>query len=71
MTTLVTLGPEGTCHERAVRAYMDFQGISDFDHPIFRFLKGRPDPIPLVTIGRYFPAEVRGRARHERCLVGR
>jgi hypothetical protein len=37
------------------------QGISDFDHPIFRFLKGRPDPIPPVTIGRYFPAEVRGR----------
>lgn len=37
------------------------QGISDFDHPIFRFLKGRPDPIPLVTIGRYFPADVRGR----------
>ncbi|HEY7116886.1 MAG TPA: VWA domain-containing protein, partial [Tepidisphaeraceae bacterium] len=37
------------------------QGITDFDHPIFRFLKGRPDPIPLVTIGRYFPAEVRGR----------
>jgi hypothetical protein len=37
------------------------QGISDFDHPIFRFLKGRPDPIPLVTIGRYFPAEVKER----------
>jgi hypothetical protein len=27
---LVTLGPEGTCHERAVRRYMDFQGIEDF-----------------------------------------
>jgi hypothetical protein len=37
------------------------QGITDFDHPIFRFLKGRPDPIPPVTIGRYFPADVRGR----------
>jgi hypothetical protein len=37
------------------------QGISNFDHPMFRFLKGRPDPIPLVTIGRYFPAEVTGR----------
>jgi hypothetical protein len=37
------------------------QGISDFDHPIFRFLKGRPDPIPLVTIGRYFPVDVRPR----------
>src|SRR5881409_2690632 len=27
---LVTLGPAGTCHERAVRRYMDFQGIDDF-----------------------------------------
>jgi hypothetical protein len=37
------------------------QGITDFDHPVFRFLKGRPDPVPMVTVGRYFPAEVRGR----------
>jgi hypothetical protein len=28
--TLVTLGPEGTCHERAVREYMAFQGIEDY-----------------------------------------
>ena len=27
---LVTLGPEGTCHERAVRRYMGFQGVEDF-----------------------------------------
>jgi len=37
------------------------QGISDFDHPALRFLKGRPDPIPAVAIGRYFPVEVRSR----------
>jgi hypothetical protein len=37
------------------------QGITDFEHPMFRFLKGRPDPIPLVTIGRYFPVAARGR----------
>jgi hypothetical protein len=37
------------------------QGISDFDHPVFRFLKGRPDPVPLVTVGRYFPADPRTR----------
>jgi hypothetical protein len=30
MTTVVTLGPTGTCHERAVRAYMAFQGIDEF-----------------------------------------
>ncbi len=28
---LVTLGPSGTCHERAARAYMEFQGIRDFE----------------------------------------
>jgi hypothetical protein len=28
---LITLGPAGTCHERAVRRYMEFQGIDDFE----------------------------------------
>lgn len=28
---IVTLGPEGTCHERAVRRYMAFQKIDDFE----------------------------------------
>jgi hypothetical protein len=27
----VTLGPAGTCHERAVRAYMSFQDIDDYE----------------------------------------
>lgn len=31
MTTLVTLGPRGTCHERASIAYMEFQGVEDFE----------------------------------------
>jgi hypothetical protein len=29
--TLITLGPEGTCHERAVMNYMRFQGIEDYE----------------------------------------
>jgi len=29
--TLVTLGPEGTCHERAVNNYMAFQGIGEYE----------------------------------------
>jgi len=38
---LVTLGPEGTCHERAVRRYMAFQGIDDFEIEFIRdFLDG-------------------------------
>jgi hypothetical protein len=28
---VVTLGPAGTCHERAVRRYMGFQGVTDFE----------------------------------------
>ena len=29
--TVVTLGPEGTCHERAVRRYLEFQGVEDYE----------------------------------------
>lgn len=28
---VVTLGPAGTCHERAVQRYLTFQGIEDFE----------------------------------------
>jgi hypothetical protein len=28
--TFITLGPTGTCHERAVKRYADFQGIEDY-----------------------------------------
>lgn len=27
---IVTLGPEGTCHERAVQRYLEFQGVDDY-----------------------------------------
>lgn len=30
-TRLITLGPTGTCHERATRAYMDFQGVESYE----------------------------------------
>jgi hypothetical protein len=29
--TLITLGPTGTCHERAVQRYAAFQGIEEFE----------------------------------------
>jgi hypothetical protein len=32
--TLITLGPTGTCHERAVKRYMDFQGIPPEEYEI-------------------------------------
>jgi hypothetical protein len=28
---VVTLGPSGTCHERAVLRYLEFQGVDDFE----------------------------------------
>lgn len=28
--TMITLGPTGTCHERAVERYMSFQGVEDY-----------------------------------------
>lgn len=38
---LVTLGPSGTCHERAVERYMDFQGVEDFEIEFIRdFMDG-------------------------------
>ena len=39
--TFVTLGPEGTCHERAVAAYARFQRLEDFKFEfIADFLEG-------------------------------
>lgn len=29
--TFITLGPSGTCHENALRHYLEFQGIEDFE----------------------------------------
>jgi len=29
--TLITLGPQGTCHERATREYLAFQGVEDYE----------------------------------------
>jgi len=29
--TFITLGPAGTCHENALRHYLEFQGIDDFE----------------------------------------
>lgn len=28
---VVTLGPAGTCHERATHAYLEFQGVEDYE----------------------------------------
>lgn len=47
---LVTLGPVGTCHERAVKRYMEFQGIEEFEIEFIRdfmdgleMIRGRDD----------------------------
>jgi hypothetical protein len=48
--TFITLGPEGTCHERAVRRYAEFQGVEDFEFELItdffdglERLRGRED----------------------------
>jgi len=48
--TFVTLGPEGTCHERAVGRYAAFQGIEDYEIELItdffaglEMLRGRDD----------------------------
>lgn len=48
--TIVTLGPEGTCHERACRRYLDFQGIEHFEFKLIgdfleglELVRGRPN----------------------------
>lgn len=35
----------------------------DLSHPVFRFLRGVPDPVPTATIGRYFPVRPGAQAR--------
>lgn len=42
---LVTLGPAGTCHERAVKRYMEFQGIEDFK---IEFIRDFMDGLELI-----------------------
>jgi hypothetical protein len=35
----------------------------ELDHPVFHFVRGRPDPLPPSTIARYFPATRRPDAK--------
>ncbi len=44
-TTLVTLGPTGTCHERACRRYMEFQGVENYE---FEFIGDFFDGLELI-----------------------
>lgn len=52
--TLVTLGPTGTCHERAATEYMRFQGVEDFE---------------LDFIGDFFDGLERIRGRDDAFLI--
>jgi len=44
-TTFVTLGPAGTCHERAVREYAAFQGVAE---PRLEFITDFFDGLELI-----------------------
>lgn len=52
--TLVTLGPTGTCHERAAIEYMAFQGVDDFE---------------IELIGDFFDGLERIRGRRDAFLI--
>jgi hypothetical protein len=43
--TFITLGPSGTCHEAALRRYLDFQGIDDFEIVLVEDLLGAIDRV--------------------------
>jgi hypothetical protein len=43
--TVVTLGPTGTCHERAASRYLAFQGVDDFE---FVFISDFLDGLELI-----------------------
>ena len=52
--TGVTLGPSGTCHERAARAYLEFQGVEHFEVDLIddffdglERLRGREDALMI------------------------
>src|ERR1700754_805902 len=43
--TLVTLGPTGTCHERAAIEYLEFQGVEEYE---FAFIEDFFDGLELI-----------------------
>lgn len=43
--TFITLGPTGTCHEAALRRYLEFQGIDDFQIVLVEDLLGAIDRV--------------------------
>lgn len=47
--TFITLGPSGTCHENALRHYLDFQGLSDYEIDLV------PELLPAVDRVRSTP----------------
>lgn len=47
--TFITLGPSGTCHENALRHYLDFQGLTDYEIDLV------PELLPAIDRVRSTP----------------
>jgi hypothetical protein len=45
--TFITLGPSGTCHENALRHYLEFQGIEEFELELVEDLLGAIERVRL------------------------
>jgi hypothetical protein len=73
--TFITLGPAGTCHENALRHYLDFQGLTSFDIDLVPDLlaaivrvRDEPDTF-LVQCSAHLQVHLVTERYHERVFV--
>ncbi len=73
--TFITLGPSGTCHENALRHYLDFQGLESFEIVLVPDLleaigqvRGRPDTF-LVQCSAHVQVHLVTERYHEEVFV--
>jgi hypothetical protein len=72
----ITLGPSGTCHENALRHYLAFQGIDDFELVLvsdlleegLELLRGKPDTY-LVQCSAHVQVHLVTERYHEEVFV--
>jgi hypothetical protein len=74
--TFITLGPAGTCHENALRHYLDYQGLSDTRVVLvddlleegLEILRGKPDTF-LVQCSAHVQVHLVTERYHEEVFV--
>jgi hypothetical protein len=74
--TFITLGPSGTCHENALRHYLEFQGVEDFELVLvedlleegLELLRAQPDTF-LVQCSAHVQVHLVTERYHEQVFV--